>query len=54
MRADTAAMQQEIRELRRKLKIAAAAVDEARARATRAEALVDKWLRSEDERNLER
>jgi hypothetical protein len=54
MRADTAALQQEIRLLRRKLKVAEAEVDQARARALHAEALVDKWLRSDDEKELGR
>ncbi len=43
------AMQNEIALLRRKLRIANQAVDQARARAVNAEALVDKWLRSADE-----
>lgn len=43
------AMQNEIALLRRKLRLANEAVDQARARAVNAEALVDKWLRSADE-----
>ena len=45
---DSQRMQNEIALLRRKLSIANEAVDQARARALNAEALVDKWLRSAD------
>jgi len=43
-------LQVEVDMLRRKLKVAEAEVQQARSRAVNAEALVDKWLRSADEK----
>ena len=48
MRDNSVALQNEVLLLRRKLKTAEIAVDQARARALNAEAIVDKWLRSAD------
>lgn len=48
MRDNSNAMQNEITLLRKKLDVATKAVDQARDRALRAEALVDSWLRSAD------
>ena len=47
--ANTNALYAELDTLRRKLKVAEEAVDQARARAVHAEKLVDSWLRSADD-----
>jgi len=47
-RNETAKMRNEIELLKRKLKIAEQAVEQARTRADHAEQLVDAWLRSAD------